>query len=108
MILVIGVFMFGVAAVVGGYYALTKLPGYLQERRLTARIEEVTMLEVPKEEDPAELVQSRHEGPLPGLDRMAGGTARGSAIAAWVEQSGVQLSISALLLMALASATLFG
>src|ERR1043166_1893273 len=98
MVLVLGVFMFGVAAVVGGYYALTKLPGYLQERRLTARIEEVTMIEAPKEDDSAELVKSRHEGPLPGLDRIASGTARGSALAAWVEQSGVHLSISALML----------
>src|SRR5689334_21045440 len=99
MMLVLLVFIFGVGSVLGGYYAVTKLPAYLQERRLSARIEEVTSIAPPKDEDSGELVKTRHEGPLPALDRLATGTAQGSALAAWVDQSGVQLSISALLLI---------
>lgn len=107
-LIVIGVFLFGVAAVVGGYAAVARLPKYLRERQVTARLEEVVAPEAHKDEDSAELVKTRREGPLPALDRLATGTARGSALAEWVEQSGVQLSISALLLMAFACALVFG
>ena len=98
--LVLLVFLFGVGVVVGGYYALTKLPAYLQERQLSARLEEVTAIEAPKDESAEALVKTRHEGPLPVLDRLATGTAKGSALAAWVEQSGARISMSALLLVA--------
>jgi tight adherence protein B len=111
MLLVVGVFLFGAAAVVGLYYAVTQLPGYLQQRRLDDRI---TQLMTPDAGTPGgegggtELVKTRQEGPLPALDRLAGGTARGSALATWVEQSGVHISLSALLLMALGCALVFG
>src|SRR5689334_19006702 len=108
MMLVFLVFLFGAASVVGAYYAVTKLPAYLQERRLNERIEQVTSLEAPKDENAAELVKARHDGPLPVLDRLATGTARGSALAAWVDQSGVRLSISALLLICSFLAVAFG
>lgn len=101
MFLVFAVFVFGVALVVGGYYAITKLPSYLQERRLSARLEEVTAIDTPKDDSSAELVKTRQEGPLPMLDRLASGTAQGSALTAWVEQSGSKISVSALLLIAL-------
>jgi tight adherence protein B len=100
-ILVIGVFLVGVAAVFGAYLAVTKLPGYLQQRKLEARLTEVTATQAASEQDSAELVKNQQEGPVPLLDRFASGTARGSALAAWVEQSGVRLSISALFLAAL-------
>jgi tight adherence protein B len=108
MVLVLFVFVFGAAAVVGAYTAVTKLPRYLQERRLGARIEEVVSVGTPKDENPEELVKARHEGPLPALDRLAAGTAQGSALAAWVEQSGVHISVSALLLMAFVCALVCG
>ena len=99
--LILLVFLFGASVVVGGYYAVTKLPAYLQEQRLNQRLEEVTAIEAPKDgESSTELVKNRTEGPLPALDRLATATAKGSALAAWVEQSGVQISLSALLLFA--------
>jgi tight adherence protein B len=100
MMLVLLVFLFGVGTVVGGYYAVTRLPSYLQERRLNERLEEVTTIEAPKDENSAELVKTRHQGPLPMFDRLVTGTQRGSALTAWVEQSGVQITLSALLLIA--------
>jgi tight adherence protein B len=101
------VFAFGVGVVMLGYWVVTKLPSYLQEQRLTARIEEVTSIDTPQD-DPADLVKNRHEGPLPALDRLAAGTAKGSALAAWVEQSGVNISLSALLLISFLCAGLLG
>jgi tight adherence protein B len=108
IILVLSVFVVGAGAVVGVFMAVTRLPGFLLQRKLDSRIQEVTTTDVPETEDDAALVKTRHSGPLPGLDRLASGTARGSALAAWIEQSGVRMSISGLLLIALGSAALFG
>ena len=106
--IILFVFAFGAAVVFGAYYGVARLPRYLKERQLDARIEEVTAVGGPKEENPEELVKARYEGPLPALDRLAAGTDRGSSLAAWVEQSGVHISLSALLLIALVCALVFG
>ena len=108
IILVLSVFVLGVGAVLGAYAAVTKLPGFLLQRKLNTRLAEVTAPDVAEAEDSAALVKTRHAGPLPGLDRLASGTARGSALASWIEQSGVRISISGLLLMALGCAALVG
>jgi tight adherence protein B len=107
-ILVLLVFLLGVGVVVGIFMAATRLPGYLEQKKLQARLTEVTAPGTAAEKDSSELVKSRHEGPMPGLDRFASGTARGSALAAWLEQSGARMSISGLLLMASASGILAG
>jgi tight adherence protein B len=107
-ILVLSVFVLGAGVVVGAYAAVTKLPGFLLQRKLNTRLEEVTATAEGEAQDAAALVKTSHGGPLPGLDRFASGTARGSALASWVEQSGVKISISALLLMAFGSAAFFG
>ncbi len=107
-ILVLSVFLLGAGAVLGAYLAYTRLPAFLLQRKLTTRLEEVTATDAGETQDAAALVKTRHGGPLPMLDRFASGTARGSALAAWVDQSGVKVSISALLLMALGGAVLFG
>jgi tight adherence protein B len=107
-ILVVSVFVLGVGAVMGAYGAITRLPGFMLQRKLNSRLDEVTKADVAEDKGGAALVKDRHVGPMPGLDRFASQTARGSALAYWVEQSGVQLSISALLLIALGSATVGG
>jgi tight adherence protein B len=107
-IIVLSVFLLGAGAVLGAYFAYTKMPGFLLQRKLSSRLEEVTANDAAETLDSAALVKTRHGGPLPGLDRLASGTARGSALAAWIEQSGAKISISALLLMALGSAALLG
>ena len=108
IILVLSVFIIGAGAVVGLFMAVTKLPGFLLQRKLNTRLEEVTAVDAVEAQDSAALVKATHGGPLPGLDRFASGTARGSALASWVEQSGVRISLSALLLIALGSAALAG
>ncbi|HYT75432.1 MAG TPA: type II secretion system F family protein [Vicinamibacterales bacterium] len=106
--LVLLVFLLGVGVVVGIFMAATRLPGYLEQKKLAARLTEITAPGTGAEKDSTELVKSQHEGPMPGLDRFASGTARGSALAAWLEQSGARISISGLLLMASASGILVG
>jgi tight adherence protein B len=102
VVLVALAFVVGVAFVVGLFFGVTKVPGMLLQRRLEGRLQE---LSAPPDEPEAKklLVKVRNGGPLPGLDRVFGGTARGSALARWVEQSGAKLSLSALLLIALST-----
>lgn len=109
VVLVTLVFVFGVAAVMGIYVGATKLPGILEQRRLQTRLEEVSQ---PAVDEPAAggdlLIKVRQQGPLPALDRLLGDSARGSALAAWIEQSGVRVSASAMLLVGLACAAVGG
>jgi tight adherence protein B len=107
-LLVFLVFAFGAGAVVGLFLAVTKLPGYLAQRKLELRLGEVTATESTEKQESADLVKNQHEGPLPALDRLATSTARGSALAAWVEQSGLRVSMSGLFLISTALAVLVG
>ena len=108
LILVLSVFVLGAGAVFGAYLAVTKLPGYLLQRKLNTRLDEVTAPVDATPEQGGDLVKETHAGFLPGFDRLAAGTARGSALATWIEQSGVQISISGLILVAGVCALLFG
>ena len=108
MVLILSVFALGVGLVLGIYFVIAKLPGYLAQRKLDARLEEVTAAPEQKAESGNVLVKETHSGFLPGLDRLAAGTARGSAWATWIEQSGVNISISGLLMVAGVLALVFG
>ena len=107
MFLVLLAFVFGVALVMGLYLGGTRLPGLMLQRKLEARLEEVSR--GPEEDaSPAAkvkaLLKTRQEGPLPAIDRMVGDSDRGSALGRWIAQSGVKTTISAVLLVALACA----
>jgi tight adherence protein B len=106
-ILIVSVFVLGAGLVLAAYMLVMKLPGYLAQRKLDTRLEELTAPEKP-DDDGADLVKDRHIGPLPGLDRMVGGSARGFALGTWIEQSGVRISVSALLLLSLAGGVVAG
>jgi tight adherence protein B len=108
LVLVLSMFVLGAGAVFGAYYAFTKLPGLMLQRKLDARLDEVIRPAEEGQKEAAGVVKSRHEGPLPAFEKLVAGSARGSALALWVEQSGVKISISALLLVALVCALLFG
>jgi tight adherence protein B len=107
-ILLVSVFVLGAGVVLGLFFAVTKLPGILLQRKLSTRLEEVTAPAEEQSENGEELIKHRHAGLMPALDRLAGGTARGSALATWIEQSGVQLSISGLFAVAVVCALVFG
>lgn len=106
-------FFLGAGIVLGSFFGVTKVPGMLLQRKLEARLEEVAM--GPDIEPVAgadgqtkTVVKVTEGGPMPGVDRFIGGTTRGSALGRWIEQSGVKTSISAMLLIALAHAAVFG
>lgn len=106
MVLVVLAFIAGVALVMGVFMGIVKMPGMLLQRKLDQRLLEIT---APLDETPADgkaLLKDHKGGPLAALDRMAGGSARGSAMKHWVEQSGVKLSLSTILLMSLLAAAI--
>ena len=107
-ILVGSVFVFGTALVMALCLGAAKVPGYLAQKRLQTRLGELNGPADAVSEDTGELVKERHSGPLPALDRLAGGTLRGLSMSKWVEQSGVRISLSGLLVASLASAAVFG
>ncbi len=107
-ILVLSVFVVGAAFVVGAYLVIIKLPGYLAQRKLNARLDEVTAAPEVQGTDGAGLVKEQNDGLLPGFDRLAGSTARGTALTLWIEQSGVRISLSGLLLISSLAALITG
>lgn len=94
-------FLVGVAVVVGVYYAAVQLPGRMQQHRLDVRLMEVTRPIEEEKAGPSKLVKETKTGPLPGLDRFVSGTAKGSAFARWIEQSGARVTVSGILFIAL-------
>jgi tight adherence protein B len=109
LIVVTLAFFVGVALVMGLYAGASKLPQVLKQRQLGARLQEVAQPHAGEDSEDGEglLVRVQHEGPLPAVDRLIGGTARGSLLTQWIAQSGVKLSPSGAILIALALALLF-
>jgi tight adherence protein B len=99
MLLVLLAFVVGVALVMGGYTASAKVPEMLKQRKLEARLQEVSQPQ-DHDETPNVLVKVQNVGPLPAVDRMLAGTERGSALSQWIEQSGMKVSLSGVLLIA--------
>jgi tight adherence protein B len=99
-ILIFLAFAVGVGLVMAIYMGAVKVPGMMMRRTLDARIQGVSQ----QPDDPAEaatlLVKVQHKGPLPAIDRVLGGTTRGTALGRWIDQSGVKASISGVLLIA--------
>jgi len=105
----LGVFFLVTGLVVALYVGVTRLPQMLVRQRLQNRIAQVGAAAGPASADSlVSLLKGRIEGPLPALDQFIGATSRGSGLGRWIEQSGTRRSVSAILLMALASGTLVG
>jgi tight adherence protein B len=107
----IAVFMFcvGVGLVLAGHAFVSRLPGYMAERRMDRRLQEVAMPIKPAAAA-GELTVVKHEskGPLPALDRMAEGTRAGSWLAQLIEQSGTRVTPSAIIIASVTLATVVG
>ena len=100
--LVLLAFVFGVGIIVAMYFGAMKVPAMMQQRRLDARLQELSA-PPPDEKDTGAkaLLKVGPMGPMPALDRLIGGTTRGSALGRWIEQAGVKMSISGVILIAI-------
>ena len=108
LFLVLLAFVFGLALVMGGYAAVTKLPQAMAQRQLDQRLQELSA--APDSDQPQQktkgLVKVMHGGTFPAFDRMIGNTTRGNALSLWVDQSGVKASLSGVFLIATGLAVL--
>jgi tight adherence protein B len=99
--LVILMFFFGAGLVLILYFGTTKLPGLIAQRKLDARLQELsTPADEPKDGEKL-LVKVQREGPLPAIDRILAGTTKGSALGRWIDQSGMKASVSGILVIGL-------
>jgi tight adherence protein B len=97
----------GIGLVMGVYIAVTKLPGYMAQRKLQGRLEELASpIDEASVNPNSSLVKVSEAGPLPALERMISGTTRGSAMGRWIEQSGMKISISGVLMISAVCAVL--
>jgi tight adherence protein B len=105
LLALLSAFVIGIGLVMAVYVGVTKLPEYMAQRKLQGRLEE---LSAPLDDSPEAktLVKISEAGPLPALERMISGTERGSAFSRWIEQSGMKISVSGLLLVAVFFAVL--
>ncbi len=109
LIIVALAFLFGTALVVGSYMGAARIPGMMLQRRLESRLQEISEAPEQRPEGSSKLLlKTEKAGPLPAIDRLVGGTAQGSALSRWLEQTGVRTTVSAVLLVAIASAVLVG
>jgi tight adherence protein B len=97
--LVLLAFVVGAGLVMALYLGATKVPGMMMQKKLEGRLQELTQ-PLEDKETPKVLLKETPEGPLPAIDRMFGATTRGSNFGRWLEQSGMKVSISGTLLIA--------
>ena len=106
LILLVGIaFVVGVGLVVGAYVGATRVPGALMQRKLETRLQELSQApdaRVAPIDD--HLLKPQAAGPLPALDRLLRGSARGSALSRWLEQTGVRTTLSAVVVKAVLTA----
>jgi tight adherence protein B len=104
MILVVIAFAVGFGMVFGTYFGATKVPGMVLQRKLESRLQEISSPEEVTDNDSKDqtLRKTIAAGMMPAFDRMVGGTTKGTALSAWIEQSGVKTSLSTVLLVAVA------
>jgi tight adherence protein B len=100
----VAAFIVMTATILGGYAAVMHLPAVLATRRLDRRLKDIATPtdDESSGETEATVVKHRKEGPLPGVDRAVAG----SWLARLIEQSGVNTTSSAMLVVSVGVAAL--
>jgi tight adherence protein B len=105
MFIALAVFVVVVTVIVGGYYAVSALPGAVKQRQLEKRLREVSAPIVQQNSAGSILVKTDSDALL---DRMAAGTRGGAWLSSLIEQSGVRTSPGTVILTSIGCAALFG
>jgi tight adherence protein B len=101
-LLAFGVFIVGAVVVFGAYLLLAGMPQWLVQRKIQQRMDDVSLQFKPEPVQFATLVKGQVKGLLPGLDRLAAGTAYGTWLVRLIDQSGAKIGASSVLLASLA------
>jgi tight adherence protein B len=96
--LVLLAFLFGAGAVFALFYGTTGLPEEMARRQMQGRINELVR-PAAGESTLGDLIKGDGAGPVPVLDRYIGQTARGLTLAKWIEQTGVKITVSGVLVI---------
>jgi tight adherence protein B len=108
MLLPFLVFLVVSGGIVGGFFALTRLPELLAARRMDQRLRELN--EVPTSDDgngePDSIVKRVTQGPLPIIDKAIAKSGAGSWLATLIAQSGAKVTPSAVVMCSLVSGVL--
>jgi tight adherence protein B len=109
MLAALAVFTLVTGAILGAYYAITWLPGYLAARKLESRLHDVSFgtADIDPKDD-STVVKHAAEGPLPGIDKALARSGIGAALARMIEQSGVRTTPSAIIMISLVAAAAVG
>ena len=106
MLAALVVFFLVSSLVMGAYFGLMGLPGWLAARRLDRRLREVSRpigLDLP---DTPSFITEVKKGPLPVIDKALGGA--NSSLATLIEQSGVRTTPSAIMIAMVIAAAVSG
>jgi tight adherence protein B len=101
------VFIVGFVAVVGGYAAVVFLPEYLNRRKMSQRLQDLSAPPEP-EDGEAAIVVRPHEGALPLVERLVTQIGASGWLKRMIEQSGLKTSPGAIVLMAIVLALVLG
>jgi tight adherence protein B len=105
MVAAVLVFLVVTGLIVGGYLAVSSLPGLLKQRQLERRLREVSApVEQPRHADSVVLKAA----PDAFLDRMAANTRGGAWLSHLIEQSGVRTTPGKVIFMSLGAAAICG
>jgi tight adherence protein B len=106
MLAALVVFLLVTGLVMGAFYGLQQLPGWLAARRLDRRLREVSRPAGADLPETPSFVTEVKKGPLPAIDRALGGA--NSSLATLIEQSGVRTTPSAIMLSMVLAAVVSG
>ncbi|MGE5359416.1 MAG: type II secretion system F family protein [Bacteroidales bacterium] len=99
LLIAFAAFVIGAGLVAGIGALLKRLPDYLTRRRIEQRMIFDPGLDTPTAaEGQPTVVKRERGGPLPGIERLVGGTRGANALARLIEQSGSRISPSAVVL----------
>jgi tight adherence protein B len=108
MLLPFIVFVVVVGLIGGSYFAITAMPGMMASRELDKRLRDVSFTAGGSEVVDVSILRKMADGPMPGIDRFMKASRSGSWLTRLIEQSGVQTSPSAIVLVTLIAAAVVG
>ena len=102
------VFVVVTGLIVGAYFAITALPGMMAKRELDKRLRDVSFTAEGADSEEASILRKMAEGPMPVVDKFMKESASGSCLTKLIEQSGVQTTPSAIMLVTVILAGILG
>jgi tight adherence protein B len=99
------VFIVTTAILVSGYFVVTMLPGVFQRRQVDRRLNELSAPMVPPSDEESVVVRNERRSLV---EKLAGRTSAGQSLERLIEQSGVRITIGAVVALSVASGLLCG